>query len=103
MFVPALVFSIVMMTKFLICFMLIMPMVPVPVIIAFPDEYLTIWPMSLEFCIFRSVFIVMQIGLGVIQYNFMAMIKIKIWISRRKVIGKYPAIVAQVNELMSGN
>jgi hypothetical protein len=97
---PAIVLSIVMVTKFFICFILIVPMVPVSVIFAFTDENLTIGPMSPEFRIFRPVFIVVQIGPGVIKHYLMAMIKIEILISWRKVIGKYPATIPQVNELM---
>jgi hypothetical protein len=101
MFIPALMLSIVMVTKFFICFILIVPMVLVPVIIAFADEYLSIRPMSSEFGVFHSVFVIVQIRPGIIQYYFMAMIKIEIWISRRKVIRKYPATISQVNKLMA--
>jgi hypothetical protein len=59
--------------------------------------------MSPEFGIFHSVFIVVQVGPGVVQHNLMAMIKIEMLISRRKVIRKYPASIPQVNELMSGD
>jgi hypothetical protein len=74
MFILALVFSIVVMTIFFICFILIMPMVSVPVIIASPDKFLAIWSMSPELSIFCPIYIIMQIGTGVIQNYFMAMV-----------------------------
>jgi hypothetical protein len=103
MFILALVFAVVMVTIFLICFILIMPMVSVPVIFVTPDKFLAIRSMSPVFSIFCPVYIIMQIRTRVIQNYFTAMIKIEIWVSRRKIIGKCPTTSSQVNKLMSRN
>jgi hypothetical protein len=103
MFVPALVFTIITVTDLLISFMLIMPVVTVSVLIAFADENLAVRPMSSIGGIFYAVLVIMNIGSGIIQNYFMAVKKIKMRISRGKVIRKYPTVIGQVYKLVSGD
>jgi hypothetical protein len=82
-------------------FMLIMPMVPVSVIMAIPDEFL-IRRLAAEMIESGAVLVEMQVGLRFIYHLFVAVIKIKITITGRQFTGKCPMPSVKVNELMVG-
>jgi hypothetical protein len=74
---------------FFVGFMLIMPMIPVSLIMAVPDELLA-RPLSAEMIKAPSVFVKTQISLRLIYHLFMTVIKIKIAIARRHFMRKCP-------------
>ncbi len=54
-------------------FMLIVPMVSVPVIVAIADKFLRCWvPPEITIC--SSMLIVMQVSLWLVQYHFVRMV-----------------------------
>jgi hypothetical protein len=67
--------AIPMMPPFLVGFMLIMPMVPVTIIMAVTNEFLTM-RISPEMIIASPVFFIMKVRLGFIHDYFMTMEKI---------------------------
>ena len=60
---------------FLICFMLVVPVIPVPIFPAVADKFLA-FPLSPKIFISISMFIKVQISLWLIQYNLMGMVQI---------------------------
>jgi hypothetical protein len=82
-------------------FMLIMPVVPVPVIMTIPDEFL-IRRLATEMIESAAVIVEMQVGLRVIYHLFVAVIKVKITITGRQIAGICPMSPVKVNKLMVG-
>ena len=74
---------------FFVCFVLIMPMIPVSLIMAIPDELL-MRLLTAEMIEVPSVFVEMQISLWLIDHLFMRVIKIKITVTGRQLMRKCP-------------
>jgi hypothetical protein len=58
-----------------ICFMLIVPMVLVPVVVAIANEFL-VGGVSSEIAVCSTMFPVMQVSLRLVQYNLLGMVQI---------------------------
>jgi hypothetical protein len=69
-------------SPFFVRLMLIVPMVPVPVVMAIPDELLA-GRLSPEMIEVSAVFVKMQVWLGFVDHLFMAMIEIEIMVAGR--------------------
>jgi len=82
--------------------MLIMPVVPVPVLTAVPDKHLTM-RVSTEMVELLPMLVITQISLGLVDHFFMAVVKIKIAIAGRQLMGERPVTPVQVDELMVGH
>ena len=86
----------------LIGLVLIMPVVPVPVLMAVLYKHLPM-RISAEMIISCAMLLKMQIRLRVIDHLFVTMVKIEIAIMRRELMREGPVSPVQIDELMVGN
>ena len=85
---------------FFIRLMLVMPVVPVPFIMAIPDELLPAGSFSPEMVIIPAVLVKVQVRLGFIHHYFVGVIEIEIMITGGQLMRKGPMPSVEVNKLM---
>jgi hypothetical protein len=91
--------AVILVPPFLIGFLLVMPVVPVPVIVILPDERLSMGISAILF-VSNLVLIVMKIRLRLVHHHFITVEQVESVVAGRQFIGKTPMPLIHVNELV---
>ena len=98
-----LMMTVIMVPPLLVCFMLVMPVVPVAIFLAVADKLLSIRSMPTVLVIFCPVLFMMKIGLRFGTDNLVRMEKIETAVCGWQFSGKYPVVILEVDEAVTGD